>query len=159
LVAFLATRTRDVAGAEDALSDAFAAALRAWAGEGGPEEPGAGVVTGARRRQTGAVRRHPGRTVGGGQFERQAGGDAAAATEGDSIPDRRLALMFACAHPAIERGMRAPLILQTILGFTAEEIAAAFLIPSATMGKRLVRAKVRIRDAGIPFRIPEEEEL
>ena len=67
--------------------------------------------------------------------------------------------MFACAHPAIERGMRAPLILQTILGLTAEEIAAAFLIPPATMGKRLVRAKMRTRDAGIPFRIPEKEEL
>ena len=59
--------------------------------------------------------------------------------------------MFACAHPAIERGMRAPLMLQTILGLTAEEIAAAFLIPPATMGKRLVRAKMRTRDAGIPY--------
>ena len=67
--------------------------------------------------------------------------------------------MFACAHPAIERGMRAPLILQTILGLTADDIAAAFLIPPATMGQRLVRAKTRISDAGIPFRIPEQEEL
>ena len=67
--------------------------------------------------------------------------------------------MFACAHPAIERGMRAPLILQTILGMTAEDIAAAFLIPPATMGQRLVRAKTRIKDAGIPFAVPEKEEL
>jgi RNA polymerase sigma-70 factor (ECF subfamily) len=67
--------------------------------------------------------------------------------------------MFACAHPAIERGMRAPLILQTILGLTAEDISAAFLIPPATMGQRLVRAKTRIRDTGIPFGVPEKEEL
>jgi RNA polymerase sigma-70 factor (ECF subfamily) len=67
--------------------------------------------------------------------------------------------MFACAHPAIEKGMRAPLILQTILGLTAEEIAAAFLIPPAAMGQRLVRAKTRLRDAGIPFAVPEKEEL
>src|SRR5204863_2599358 len=83
----------------------------------------------------------------------------AAAGEPESIPDRRLALMFACAHPAIERGARAPLMLQTILGLTAEEIAAAFLVPPAAMGQRLVRAKTRIRDTGIPFRVPEKEEL
>jgi RNA polymerase sigma-70 factor (ECF subfamily) len=67
--------------------------------------------------------------------------------------------MFACAHPDIEAGMRAPLILQTILGLTASDIAAAFLIPPATMGQRLVRAKARIREAGVPFAIPEREDL
>ncbi len=74
-----------------------------------------------------------------------------AASSPEAIPDRRLALMFACAHPAIDRGMRAPLILQTVLGLTATDIAAAFLAPPSTMGQRLVRAKNRIRDIGIPF--------
>ena len=67
--------------------------------------------------------------------------------------------MFACAHPAIERGLRAPLILQTILGLTAIDIAAVFLVPPATMGQRLVRAKARIKETGIPFRVPDREEL
>ncbi len=159
LVAFLAARTRDVAGAEDALSDAFAAALRTWPVEGVPENPDAWLLTVARRRQTDAIRRRQTRIAGEEHLTRIADELEAAANEGEQIPDRRLALMFACAHPAIERGMRAPLILQTILGFTAEEIAAAFLVPPATMGKRLVRAKMRTRDAGIPFRIPEQEEL
>jgi RNA polymerase sigma-70 factor, ECF subfamily len=159
LVAFLAARTRDVAGAEDALSDAFAAALRLWPVDGVPTNPDAWLLTVARRRQTDAIRRRQTQTAGEEHLTRMAVELEAAAREGEIIPDRRLALMFACAHPAIERGMRAPLILQTMLGLTAEEIAAAFLIPPATMGKRLVRAKMRTRDAGIPFHIPEKEEL
>src|SRR4030095_10195323 len=83
----------------------------------------------------------------------------ALAHEHDAIPDRRLALMFACAHPAIDPGMRTPLILQTVLGLTAQDIASAFLVPASTMGQRLARAKTRIRDAGIPFRVPDQEEL
>ena len=159
LVAFLSARTRDVAGAEDALAEAFATALRTWPTDGIPENPAAWLLTVARRRQTDSVRRRQTRVAGKEHLKMIADEIEEAAATPDEIPDRRLALMFACAHPAIERGLRAPLILQTILGLTAQDIASAFLIPPATMGQRLVRAKARIKDAGIPFGIPDKEEL
>src|SRR5262249_17532494 len=141
LVAFLAARTHDVAGAEDALGDAFTAALRTWPRDGVPANPAAWLLTAARRRQTDSMRRAKTRTASEPGLRVIADEISAAPAEPDNIPDRRLGLMFACAHPAIEAGIRAPLILQTILGLTAEDIAAAFLIPAATMAQRLSRAK------------------
>lgn len=159
IVAFLAARTRDVAGAEDALSDAFAAALRTWPVEGIPDNPDAWLLTAARRRQTDAARRRQVQHAGQGHLQLIGDELEAMADERSEIPDRRLVLMFACAHPAIDPSMRTPLILQTILGLTSEDIAAAFLVPPKTMGQRLVRAKTRIRDAGIPLRMPDAAEL
>lgn len=159
LLAFLAVRTRDVAGAEDALADAFAAALRTWPGRGVPANPDAWILTAARHRQTDAARRRQTQAMGEEHLQLMAEEIEQASRTSDEIPDRRLALMFACAHPAIGAHMRAPLILQTILGLNAEAIAAAFLIPPRTMGQRLVRAKARIRQVGIPFRVPDRDEL
>ncbi len=158
LVAFLASLTRDVAGAEDALSEAFAAALMDWPQSGIPRAPEAWLLTVARRKLSNAARHA---RVGADRTPTLlllADECADAGSETD-IPDERLGLMFACAHPAIDAGARAPLILQVVLGFDAAAIASAFLVAPATMGQRLVRAKSRIRETGIAFRVPEREEL
>lgn len=158
LVAFLAARTRDVAAAEDALSDAFAAALADWPQNGCPANPEAWLLTVARRKFIDMTRRKHSSDMVDLDLQ-QIGQVLGALHPGTEIPDRRLALMFACAHPAIDAAVRSPLILQVLLGIDAEAIASTFLMSPAAMGKRLVRAKVKIREAGIPFRIPEREEL
>jgi RNA polymerase sigma-70 factor (ECF subfamily) len=159
LVAFLAARTRDVAAAEDALSEAFAAALADWPVKGCPSNPEGWLLTVARRKSIDVDRGRRRGENAAGHLQVMAEGLAAAAAADAEIPDQRLALMFACAHPAIEESIRAPLILQVVLGLDAKTIASAFLTSPAAMSKRLVRAKDKIRQAGIPFRIPDRDEF
>jgi RNA polymerase sigma-70 factor, ECF subfamily len=158
LVAFLAARTGDVEAAEDALSEAFAAALTDWDVGGIPDNPEGWLVTVARRRAVDAVRRRRSGEAAIPHLQLMVEELADTARE-PLMPDHRLALMFACAHPAIDPGIRAPLILQTILGFDAATIGSAFLVSPAAMGQRLARAKSKIRQAGIPFRVPERADL
>ena len=157
LVAFLAARTRDVAAAEDALSEAFASALDDWPKNGCPANPEGWLMTVARRKIIDSFRGHQRDEVAGEELKVMA--ERFEAADGSEIPDQRLGLMFACAHPAVDVAVRAPLMLQTVLGVDAAMIASAFLVSPATMGQRLVRAKAKIKQAGIPFRIPEKEEL
>lgn len=159
LLAFLSARSRDIAAAEDALSEAFGAALANWPRSGIPDNPEAWLLVAARRRLTDAARR---RLV----HQRSTPALIAAAEEAqarsadpDGIGDERLKLLFITAHPRIDPALRTPLMLQTILRLDAARVASAFCVSPAAMARRLSRAKLRIRSAGIAFEVPEPDEL
>ena len=160
LVAYLSARSRDVAGAEDALGEAFRAALETWPRDGVPAKPEAWLLAVARRELIDVARHERVRADAAPRLRLAAEGrQAAGSGEDEAIPDERLKLMFACAHPAIDAGARTPLMLQAVLGLDAGRIASAFLVSPAAMGQRLVRAKARIKDADVPFEIPGPADL
>ena len=156
LLAYLARAWRDVAAAEDALSEAFARALDTWPVKGVPANPDAWLMVAARNRLRNGMRARKTREQIASSLL------LLAPTETEDIPiiaDKRLELMFVCGHPAIDAAARTPLMLQTVLGLTAERIASSFLVSPDTMGRRLSRAKARIKDTGIALEVPGQDEL
>jgi RNA polymerase sigma-70 factor, ECF subfamily len=156
ILAYLARAWRDLAVAEDALAEAFAQALDIWPKKGVPANPDGWLMVAAQNRLRDGARAQRTRD--------QTANDLLilAPTETEDMPmiaDKRLELMFVCGHPAIDAAARTPLMLQTVLGLTAERIASSFLVSPDTMGRRLSRAKARIKDTGIAFEVPEGDEL
>lgn len=157
IVGGLLRRFGDLGNAEDAAAEAFASASRAWPIEGVPENPGAWLTTTAHRRAIDALRREERRRE---RYKELMPRDVAPCPEGSgAVEDDRLRLLFTCCHPVLPGESQVALTLRMVGGLRVPEIARAFLVRDTTMGQRISRAKARIRDAGIPYRAPEEEDL
>jgi len=159
LLAILSARTHDIAASEDALADAFARALERWPADGVPVQPDAWLLSVARHRKLDAWRHSRVQDDATQTLLLLAGEMDEADPDAATVPDERLRLLFVCAHPAIDAAARAPLMLQTVLGLDAARMAGAFLTSHSALGQRLVRAKARIRAAGIPFEYPQARDL
>ncbi|MGJ7555012.1 RNA polymerase sigma factor [Variovorax sp. RB2P76] len=159
LLAILSARTHDIAASEDALADAFARALERWPDDGIPQQPEAWLLSVARHRKLDAWRHTRVQDKATQTLMLLAGEVDEGSTEGAAVPDERLRLLFVCAHPAIDAAARAPLMLQTVLGLDAARMAGAFLSSPSALAQRLVRAKARIRAAGVPFEYPQARDL